>query len=360
LEAAGSLRTGIPVIVGPDLNQPAISIPRIVGTVTWPEEYRRGYFQSFNFTFQRDLGWGVNLQTSYVGTRGIRQTARPNINHGTPGGGTNGRVLARRWGRTADVIMYMPFNTSNYNGWQNQITRRFANGGTFGVSYTWSKAISYADNNDSTLTWNIPEMWDRNRAAAGFDRTHNLQIYGVYALPFGRGQRFAQDGIMSHIIGNWQINGIFSKVTGTPFTVQSAGTSVDAPGNTQTADQVLPEVKILGGVGRGNSWFDPYAFAPVTAVRFGSSGRNIVRGPGLVNLDASIFRDFGITEQLKLQFRAEAFNVSNTPAFNNPGATVTSATRNAAGMITNLGGYTEITGAQNTERQFRFALKLMF
>ena len=140
----------------------------------------------------------------------------------------------------------------------------------------------------------------------------------------------------------------------------SAGTSLNAANGTQTADQVKAEVTIIGGVGRGNSYFDPYAFAPVTAVRFGNAGRNILRGPGITNLDASIFRDFVMTERFKLQFRAEAFNVSNTPQFNNPGATVTSATRNAAGEITNLGGYTEITGAALTERQFRFALKLMF
>jgi hypothetical protein len=113
-------------------------------------------------------------------------------------------------------------------------------------------------------------------------------------------------------------------------------------------------------VGRGNSWFDPYAFLPITEVRFGSSGRNLLRGPGQTNLDASIFRDFSLTERFRLQFRAEAFNVSNTPAFNNPGATASSATRNAQGLITNLGGFTEITTAQPTERQFRFALKIMF
>jgi hypothetical protein len=165
---------------------------------------------------------------------------------------------------------------------------------------------------------------------------------------------------VQHLVGNWQINGIFSKMTGTPFTVGSANTSLNAAGATQTADQVKEKVSILGGVGRGRSWFDPYAFLPVTAVRFGNSGRNILRGPGQTNLDASIFRDFPISERFKLQFRAEAFNVSNTPWFNNPGATASSATRNAAGEITNLGGFTEITTAQPTERQFRFALKLMF
>lgn len=360
-EAAGSFRTGIPPVVVPALNTGSIAIPRTVGTITWPENFRRGYFQSWNFSLQRDLGWGFNLTSSYVATRAIRQTAIVNINYSLPGAGTGvGRVLGQRWGRTADVQMYAPFNSSNYNGFQNQLRRQFGNGGMMGVTYTWSKAISYADNNDSGLTWNIPELWDRNRAAAGFDRTHNFQWYGVYTLPFGAGQRWLNQGLMKQIMGNWQINGIFSKVTGTPFTVGTANASLNSANNTQTADQVKPDVRIIGGVGRGNSWFDPTAFVPVTAVRFGNSGRNILRGPGQTNLDASIFRDFPINERFKLQFRAEAFNLSNTPAFNNPGATASSATRNAAGEITNLGGFTEVTSAQATERQFRFALKLFF
>lgn len=185
LQAAGSLRTGIPQVVVPDLTQGQIALPNSVGTVTWPEEYRRGYIQSFNLTVQTDIGGGFNLQSSFVGTRAIRQTQRENINYGVPGGGTNGRVLARLWSRTADIMMYTPFSTSNYNGWQNQLTRRFSDGGMFGVSYTWSKAINFGDNNDSTLSWNIPDLWDRNRAVAGYDRTHNLQIYGCtrYRLP---------------------------------------------------------------------------------------------------------------------------------------------------------------------------------
>jgi len=361
VQAAGSLRTGIPAVVVPDLNTGAITIPKTVGTVTWPEEYRRGYFQSFNFTIQRDLGAGFNLSSAYVATRGVRQTARVNINYSLPGQGTStGRVLGQKWGRTANVTVYQPFNTTNYNSFQNQLKKQFGNGGILGVVYTWSKSISFADNNDSGLSWHQPELWGRNRAPAGFDRTHNFQMYGVYSLPFGKGQRYANDGGLGKVIGNWQLNAIFSKYTGTPFTIGTANTSLNAVDGTQTADQVKDKVQILGGVGRGNSWFDPYAFVPVTAVRYGNSGRNIVRGPGVTNLDASIFRDFPITERFKLQFRAEAFNVSNTPAFNNPGATASSATRNVAGEITALGGYTEITAAAATERQFRFALKLMF
>ena len=207
---------------------------------------------------------------------------------------------------------------------------------------------------------NSVSQWARNRALSGFDRTHNLQIYGIYALPFGPGKRWATDGPVSWFVGGWQLNAIMSRTSGTPFTVTSAGTSLNAPGNTQTADQVKDEVEILGGVGRGESYFDPTAFAPVTAVRYGTVGRNTMRGPGVFNLDASLFRNFKLTEQWQLQFRAEVFNLTNTPAFMNPGANASSPTRNPNGSIINTNGFSEITSAFATERQFRFALKLMF
>ena len=85
-----------------------------------------------------------------------------------------------------------------------------------------------------------------------------------------------------------------------------------------------------------------------------------MRGPGVFNFDASIFRNFKLTERFRLQFRAESFNVTNTPAFNNPGSNASSPTRRADGSIINTNGFSEITSAQGTERQIRFALKLTF
>jgi len=358
-QAAGTLRTGIPAVALPDLSQGIINLPVAVGTQTFPEVFNRGYIQSFHLTVQQEIGAGFTAQAAYVGSRAIRQTANVNINAAGPGGGNAGRALSR-YGRIANINMLMPFNTATYDSLQTQLTRRFIAGSLFGLSYTFSKAIGYADNSDSGLTWNWQPMWDRNRSLANFDRTHNLQIYGVYELPFGQGKRWATDGWAARIAGGWQLNGVFSRTSGTPFTVLSSGTSVNAPGSTQTADQVKPEVEILGNVGRGESYFDPYAFAAVTDVRFGNVGRNTLRGPGLTNLDVSLFRDFRITERWKIQFRAEAFNLTNTPAFNNPGATVSAPTRQPDGTIINLNGYTEITSAQPTERQFRFALKVSF
>ena len=359
--AAGSLRTGILEVVGPDLNKGILDLPPAVGTVTYPQNYNRGYIQSFNFTVQRELFKNLSVQAGYVGSRAIRQTAVFNLNTAV---GVNGGNAARRLygtiGRIANINQTMPFGTANYNSFQATATRRFAGQSSLGLAYTRSKAISFTDNSDGGLTWHDPSLWGRNRSVANFDRPNNLQIYGVYELPFGRGQRWAKSGFGNLIAGGWQTNGIFSMVSGAPFTVGSAGTSLNSPGNGQTADQVLADVQILGGIGRGSSYFDPNAFAPITTARYGNTGRNILRGLGQRNLDASVFRNFAITERFRLQLRAEAFNVTNTPFFNNPGATVSGATRNSSGQITALNGYTEITSAAATERQLRLALKITF
>ena len=358
-QSAGLLKNGLPAIISPDISSGSIVLPTAIGTQTFPQTFNRGYIQSLNLTLQRDIGWGFTVQGAYVSTRAIRQTANVNINAGEVGLGNPGRALAR-FGRIANINMLVPFNTADYQGFQAQVNRRLNPGAQVGLTYTFSKAMGYADNSDSGLTFNSISQWARNRALTNFDRTHNLQLFGVYELPFGTGKRWATSGPASWLAGGWQLNGIMSRLSGTPFTVTSAATSLNAPGNTQTADLVSSSVKILGGIGRGASWFDPAAFAPVTAVRYGTLGRNTMRGPGVFNFDASLFRNFKITERFMLQFRTEVFNLTNTPAFNNPGANASSPTRRADGSIINTNGFSEITSAQGTERQIRFALKLTF
>ena len=134
----------------------------------------------------------------------------------------------------------------------------------------------------------------------------------------------------------------------------------NAPGNAQTADQVKPAVEQLGGIGRNVPFFDPLAFRAITDVRYGTSGRDILRGPGVVNADISLFRTFPVTERLSLQFRAESFNVTNTPHFNNPGTNVSNMRLNTDGTISNLGNFMSVTSARADERNFRFALRLSF
>jgi len=357
--AAGTLATGIPALIGPNISQGTLPLPANVGTTTFPKNFNRGYVESYNLMLQRDLGAGFNLQTGYVGTRAIRLTAVVNLNAAAPGTGKAGQPLYALYGNATTINELEPFNTSTYNSWQTQLTRRFRSGASFGTTYTFSRAIDYNDNNDSSLTFPWTGAWARNKALAGFDRTHNFQLYGAYELPFGHGKPFASQGILAVIVGGWQVNGLMSRTSGTPFTVMSSGTSLNAPGATQTADQILPNVEILGQIGPNASYFNPVAFAPVTAVRFGTSGRDILRGPGVFNLDASVFRTFKVRERINLQFRAESFGLTNTPQFANPGSTVSSATFNSDGSVKALNGYTVISSSVG-ERQMRFALKLIF
>jgi len=298
---------------------------------------------------QRELRGGFVGQIGYVGTRGIRPMVFQHINYAEPGRGNAGRILNQRFpGRTADTLVVRPFGTSNYNALQAQLNRRFAGAYQFQAAYTWSKSIAFADEADSTLWFNAPQVLDRNRSLTGYDRTHNVQMAFLAELPFGPGKRWMQQGWERHLLGGWQLNGIFSAYSGTPFTVTADVTSLDAANNMQTADQVKPEVKILGGTGPGQSFFDPLAFRRVTEVRFGTSGRNILRGPGVVNLDLGLFRQFSASERIKVQFRAEAFNATNTPHFNNPRSNISMAR------------FSEITSAQNDERQIRFGLRVSF
>ena len=171
----------------------------------------------------------------------------------------------------------------------------------------------------------------------------------------GKFGQWAQSGIAAKALGGWQVNGIFSADSGTPFTVSASSASLNAPGESQTADQVNPTVAKLGGIGSSSPDYDPTAFAAATQVRYGTSGRDILRGPGLVNVDVSLFRNFRVTERWAMQLRGECYNLSNTPHFNNPSASVSSG-----GFLTITSALSRVNNVEGGERQFRVALRISF
>ena len=355
------IEQGIPAFGGPDTSSGTIDLPLTATTTTLPNGlFNRGYIESFNFTVERQLPWGFVSGVGYVGTRSIRQRASVNINAAPDGGGVAGRPLFILFGRSVDTTVVTPFGTATFDSLQATLDHRFKGGVLVKAAYTWSKVIDYSDDYGG-LFFNSPSVQYRNRAVAGFDRTHVLRVSGVAELPFGTGKRWARGrGAAQGLLSGWQLNGIFSAYTGTPFTVTSSATSLNAPGNSQTADQVKPEVEKLGGIGPDNAFYDPLAFQPVTQARFGTSGRNILRGPGAVNVDVGLFRNFSMTERLKLQFRAESFNFTNTPHFQNPGTNASNLRLNASGGVQSLGGFMAITSAVADQRQIRFGLRLSF
>jgi hypothetical protein len=361
---------GIPAITPPDFGSGILNVPSTIVVHAIPKDIRRGYIESWNFTLQKQFGQSWIVQASYVGTLVIRQFSEIDLNAGQVlGAGIAGEPLNKAFGRTATTPEYAPLGTTNYNALQSTVTRRFAQGLQVGASYTWSKVIGNTNSSvESFPTVQDLSYFNLNRAVLSYDRTQVLNATGVWELPFGKNKRWANTGLRSKVLGGWQINGILTGMTGLPFTVTASGTSLNLPGSTQFADQINPQVNIIGGTGPNSTWFDPTAFAPVTQVRFGNSGKNTLRGPALANLDFGIFRGFHVTERIQVQFRGEAYNFTNTPHWGLPASNISAVTYNQDGTIRNLGGFGSITGTDGSylgrsgmdERTFRFGLHLSF
>jgi hypothetical protein len=190
----------------------------------------------------------------------------------------------------------------------------------------------------------------------------------VYDLPFGKGQRLAREGWANAVFGGFQFSGVVSVMSGLPiYVIQGNAPNLLAGGSGQVPDQLNPAIRILEEVGtvaqRGSSagvWFDNTvlgvnctsncAWAPETGARFGSVGRNTLRGPGFFETDLSLYRTFNFSESVKLQLRAEALNATNHANFANPQSDINNAT---FGFITSTYG-------PNQSRQWRFGMRLSF
>jgi len=356
---------GIAPIPDPDLGNGIIPVPGNVTVVTLPREFKRGRVESWNVAFEKELTWGFVGEATYVGTRQVNQLGIREQNWSPIGGGSAGRQLFQQYGRTAATLLIAPLGNSHYNALQTGLNRRFKNGLQVAMNYTLSRAIGIAGapDSDNQPRVRIPEYYHLNTGISDIDRTHVVNIRSIAELPFGAGRRWMNGGgPLSAILGGWQLNNILSFRSGTPFSVTASDTSLNSPGSTQVADKIKDDVEIFGGVGRGNSYFDPFAFAPVTEARFGNSGFNILRGPGVAQWDLGLFRQIALGGQRNLQVRVEGFNVTNRPQFGNPGSNRSSLQLNPDGSIRNLNGYTEITGTRGSksERQVRVGVRFGF
>jgi len=370
LPASTTLATGFPTIPTPVPDSHGnVAIPFGAGNVnTLPKNFVRGYIQSWNFSLEQKLPADIVTGIAYVGTQTVHQMLDVDINAAPPGGGPAGRPLAATQNRRIAMLMWDGAASGNYHSLQLALNRQFSRGLFLKGAYTWSKAINWTDEDGWTgaPNWNWQPVMARNRAVAGYDRAQMFTMGFLYEAPFGPGKKWAADGLSSWLLRGWQTNGLFAAYTGTPFTISGSGTELNAPGNSQTADLVKSgTVAIPGEIGANKSWFDPLAFRQPTGVRFGTTGRNTMFGPGLWNLDMSVFRTFKVMERIKLEFKAECFNITNTPKFSNPGAGVASMVLNSDGTVRTLNNFSSITStlgglANPSERQFRFGLRFSF
>jgi len=326
-------------------------------TATFPQNMNRGYVQSWNFFIQHEFSPSLTAEAGYVGTHAVRTMLAVNINGSAPGTGTAGRQLYPYL--NTDLNSYEPYGSLKYNALQMRLKKRIG-ASLIGLSYTRSKAIDVGDNGDAALMWTYPVPTKRDEALAGFDRPNTLQIYEVYQLPFGKGHSWLNHGFAAQAFGGFQVSATVSKYSGLPFSVTASGASLNAAGQTQTANQILPNVSIYGGHDANTPSFNVFAFAAPTGAVLGTSGRDILRGPGVFNMDANVSRIFSIKEKLKLQIAGEAFNLTNTPSFGQPGSSFTAPTLNADGSVKSYNGFGVITSTTSTARVLQVGATLRF
>lgn len=309
-----------------------------------PLDLKEAYLQSWNLAVQHALPGNFTFEAAYVGNHSVGTLVRRNINAGLiPGAGAAGQPLNQQFGRRAVTNTWIR-GDSNYNGLQTKLDRRFANGFLLTTAYTFGKAINLADDNGGLFIHAIPLL---NRGRAGYDRTHTFVQSYIYELPFGANKRWLQSGIGRWVLGDWQINGILSAYSGQPLDIRISNASLNSPGNNNRPN-MLGKPTVLGAIGSGKKFFDVSAFAAPTANTYGTTGRNILHGPKLVNLDLSLFRKFRVNERVGGEFRFESFNFTNTPHFERPASTLGNA------------DFGEVNSALADQRLIQFGLKITF
>jgi hypothetical protein len=360
---------GIPLVQSPNPTIPPVG----ANVVFIPKSQPTPYTQQWTLDIQRELPANFLFDIAYVGTAGVHLAGSTNLNQGAPGGGAP--PISTNIGQ---VEALLDAEQSNYNALQVKVERRFSSGLFLLGSYTFSRAID----NGSTTTQGDFANGNNSEPQNAFDlkaergpsdnnATNRFVLSYVYDLPFGSGQRFLADSsrALNALVGGWQINGITVAQSGLPFSpIISTG---DAVINAGPAGPVRPN--IVGNPNRpgpvaanqgctnpptavhtAQAWYNRCAFViPVKA--FGDAKRNSLVGPGFVNFNFSIFKNFSITERWKLQFRTEIFNIFNHTNLGLPNPNVDLL---GGGQITTTINQAQLT--TQTSRLVQFALKLMF
>ena len=286
--------------------------------------------QEYNLDIQRQLPGGILLEAGYYGNKFDHMTWQTDGNPATPGPGnvnSNRRYLSvlvpgQSAITLADVLRVSEDGYSRYNALQAKVEKRYTRGLTFIGAYSWSKTISLGDTSGVQNALN----WDADRAVSTQDMTQHFVGSAVYALPFGKGKTYGAgwNRWVNGALGGWSVGPIVTVDTGMPINLSVNGD----PANTGSTGVVgiTDRPNVVGNPQLANptvqEWFNTAAFAPNARYTFGDAGRNILRGPGLVNLDIAAHKSFQITERISAQLRLESFNATNTPALGNPNTVV--------------------------------------
>ncbi len=322
------------------------------------DNFKPAYIQQWNFTLEREIG-SVLLGASYVGNKGTKLARYLQRNQPLPGpGNINDR---RPYPGYGTVSMVESSGNSIYHGLLLKAEKRFSRGLSFLASYTFSKAIEDSGSPalDSTSAGSDQPQDPRNlRAERGLsphDVRNRFIVSYTYELPFGKGRPYMSNAskLAETVLGGWQVNGITVLQSGRHETI---GVSFDASntGSSNYRANALRSPDLPSSQRTVSRYFDTSAFAIPAPYTYGNAGRNTVEGPGQVNFDFSLFKNFRLRERAgnfgnnEIQFRAEFFNLLNTPQFQIPN------------RLVGTPQFGSITDVVNYGRQIQLALKFRF
>ena len=321
------------------------------------------YGQQWNFNIQRELARDWMLEVGYAGSKGTHIENLWDENYSPPGPGS---LDAKRPYQSAVIpgttqvispgaIYGYHFNgNSIYHALVSRIEKRFSNGFTLLLSYTFSKTISdicgdAAAGTGTNCGYQDPRNLRAERSVDNIDIPHRFVASGVYDLPFGRGRHFGSNvaGVVDAAFGGWSLGSIITRADGRPYSVVNSGN----PANTGTFT-VVSRPNLIGDPYSGftrslTQDFNTAVFVPTPPFTLGSAGRNVLRQRGFFNWDFDAHKEFRLQERVRLQFRFEAFAFTNTPRFGEAGATRGTAN---FGKITSAG----------IPRNLQFGLKLVW
>ena len=359
----------------------------------FPTTYKNPHIIAWNFTVQQVLPYHFTMDLAYVGNHGVDMGSGQNINASPVIAPTSTGDTAYQpyFPHTGSISEEFAAVSAMYNALQVKIDRRFA--GSLGIttSFAYQRGMAYYNggDDDGFYGFYLNGQYHRNWGLNDFNRTLSFVQSYVYQLPFGKGKHFLNSGSrgLDKIVGGWQLEGILTVMTGTPFTVTYSSTYLNlASGGTNTPIQVGP-ANILHGINTtsngGSPWFDPTAFAappcqsatptascPTGAIdqvagaaqQVGNVGRNSMIGPNFYNVNLALSKTTQFGERIGMQLRLETVNTTNTPQFANPNGSCCTANNLNFGFVTSTvsSGSGSVNSGTGGPRSVQLAVKFTF
>lgn len=313
---------------------------------------RTPYTIQYLLNVQRELMKNMVLEVGYLGSVARKLEQWHSFNAPEPS--ATGSIQARApWPEFGRVFQVAGFGKANYNALAAKLQRRFSEGLTYLVSYTWSKSI------DTGSGIRVPPgdtqfLQDEfcqpcDRAVSSFSTSHRFVTSLLWELPFGKGRRFLNHGGPANVIfGGWQLGSIVTLQTGFPINVVAGKDQSNTGHQADRVDATGQQTALPRGQQDPERFFNINAYALQPFGSYGNSGRNTLIGPGVISWDFSTIKEFPVGERRTVEFRFEAFNFPNHPNWGAPNATFVSAS------------FGKVRSTRTDMRDLQFGLKFSF